>query len=84
MGSKGLDEELAFVKQTTGQDAAAILTAAVRRGVRSLYRDALTGAYLQGRATRETLLREFGPEVADRVDREQKAIEEDIAWGLSG
>ena len=84
MSTKGLQEELAFVKQTTGQDEASILGAAVRRGMRSLYREALTVAYLERRTSRDILLREFGPEYTDRVDRERKAIDEDIAWGTSG
>ena len=84
MKPKGLDEELSFVKRTTGQDDAAILSVAVRRGVHSLYRDALATAYLKGGIGREDLLREFGPEFTDRVDREKKAIDEDIEWGLSG
>ena len=84
MAAKGLEEELAFVKKATGHDDATILSAAVRRGVRSLYREALTGAYLEGRVTREIVMREFGPEFADRVDRERKVVEEDIAWGVSG
>lgn len=84
MKAKGLDEELAFVKRTTGQDDAAILSVAVRRGVHALYRDARATAYLKGDIGREDLLREFGPEFTDRLDREKKAIDDDIAWGLAG
>ncbi len=84
MKAKSLDEQLAFVKRATGQDDAAILSVAVRRGVHALYRDALATAYLQGGLGREDLLREVGPEFADRLDREKKAIDEDLEWGLSG
>lgn len=84
MKAKGLDEQLAFVKRTTGQDDAALLSVAVRRGVHSLYRDARATAYLEGGIAREDLLREFGPEFTDRLDREKRAVDEDIAWGLSG
>jgi hypothetical protein len=84
MPQRELQEELAFVKQVTGQDDASILGAAVRRGVHSMYREALALSYLQGRIAREVLVQECGPEYVDRVDRERKAIDEDVAWGTSG
>ena len=84
MASKELQDELAFVKQSTGQDEATILGAAVRRGVHSMYREALTLSYLEGRTSRAAFAQECGPEYVDRVDRERKTIDEDVAWGTSG
>jgi hypothetical protein len=84
MRDKTLAEHLDFLVEQEGQDEATVLARALRTGVEVLYQEALIEAYLLGKVTRETLLREIGQERLQELEDQRDAIRRDIEWGLRG
>jgi len=64
------------------EDEATVLAQAVREGVHALYREALIEAYLLGQVSRETVLKELGPEQLEEIEYQRDALRRDVAWGL--
>jgi hypothetical protein len=77
-----LVDELAFVVQRSRADESTVLAQAVREGIRVLYRQTLTEAYLLGQVPRDRVLKELGPESVDEIDYQRDALKRDFAWGL--
>jgi hypothetical protein len=75
-------EQLAFVQRYRRQDEVTVLAQAVRKGIRILYRETLLEAYLLGKAPREQVLAELGPEALADVEAQRDALKSDVAWGF--
>jgi hypothetical protein len=78
----GLTQQLAFVVARRREDEATVLAQAVREGIRTLYREVLIEAYLLGRVSRETVLKELGAEQLEEIEYQRDALQRDVAWGL--
>jgi hypothetical protein len=78
----GLTQQLAFVMAQRCEDEATILAQAVREGIHTLYREVLIEAYLLGRVSRETVLKELGPEQLEEIEYQRDALQRDMTWGL--
>ncbi len=50
------------------EDEATVLAQAVREGIHTLYCEVLIEAYLLGRVSRETVLKELGPEQLEEIE----------------
>lgn len=84
MRDKALTNHLEFLVTQRGEDEAAVLAQALRTGIETLYEEALTEAYLLGKVSRETVLKELGPERLDSIEYQRDAFRRDIEWGLKG
>ena len=82
MNETGLTQQLTFVMAHRREDEATVLAQAVREGVHTLYREALIEAYLLGQVSRETVLKELGPEQLEEIEYQRDALRRDVAWGL--
>jgi hypothetical protein len=82
LNETGLTQQLAFVMAQRHQDEATVLAQAVREGVHTLYREALIEAYLLERVSRETILKELGPQQLGEIEYQRDALRRDVAWGL--
>jgi hypothetical protein len=78
----GLTQQLAFVMAQRREDEATILAQAVREGIHTLHREVLIEAYLLGRVSRETVLKELGPEQLKEIEYQRDALQRDAAWGM--
>jgi hypothetical protein len=81
MAEQTLTEHLKFLVTERGEDEATVIARALRTGVESLYREALIEAYLLGRASRETVLRDLGLRELEAVELQRDALRRDVAWG---
>jgi transcription initiation factor IIE alpha subunit len=79
-----LTEHLKFLVTQKGQDEATVLAQALRMGVETLYQEALTEAFLMGKVSHETALRELGPDRLAEVEYQRDALQRDVEWGLKG
>ena len=82
MSETGLTQQLAFVMAQRHEDEATVLAQAVREGIHTLYREVLIEAYLLGRVSRETVLKELGAEQLEEIEYQRDALQRDVAWGL--
>ena len=82
MSETGLTQKLAFVVARRHEDEATVLAQAVREGIHTLYREVLIEAYLLGRVSRETVLKELGPEQLEEIEYQRDALQRDVAWGM--
>ncbi len=82
MNETALTQQLQFVMSQRHQDEATVLGEAVREGIQSLYRESLVEAYLLGKASRETLLKELGSQQLEEIEYQRDALKRDFAWGL--
>ncbi len=76
-----LANEIAFLVAHQNVDETTILARAMRKGVKVLYHDALTEAYLLGKISRDTILDELGPKVLEDIDLQRDALKRDVEWG---
>ena len=79
MTEAALSRELAFVAAHRQIDETTVLAQAVREGIRTLYRDTLIEAYLTGSISRDTVLKELGPETLEEVEYQRDALKHDVA-----
>jgi hypothetical protein len=84
MHENALTEHLKFLVAQKGQDEATVLAQALRMGVEALYQEALIEAFLLGKVSRETALRELGPDRLAEVEYQRDALQRDVEWGLKG
>lgn len=84
MHENALTEHLKFLVNQKGQDEATVLAQALRMGVETLYQEALIEGFLLGEVSRETALRELGPERLSEVEYQRDALKRDVEWGLKG
>jgi hypothetical protein len=84
MHDKTLTEHLDFLIAQGGQDEATVLAQALRAGVEAMYQEALVEAYLLGKVTRETALRDLGAERLAEIEYQRDALRRDVEWGLKG
>lgn len=84
MQDKTLAAHLDFLVTQKGEDEATVLAQALRKGVETLYQEALTEAFLMGEIPRETALRELGPDRLIEIEYQRDALQRDIEWGLKG
>jgi hypothetical protein len=81
MTDRTLTEHLGFLVAEKGEDEAIVIARALRTGIEALYREALIEAYLLGRVSRETILRDLGPRALDEIDLQRDALRRDVEWG---
>lgn len=76
-------QELAFLKQQTGQDEATLFGSALLLGINLLYRQTVEQAFIEGKMPREEALKILGHERLAEIEYAQRALTEDInqAWG---
>jgi hypothetical protein len=84
MKDRTLAAHLDFLVLERGEDEATILAEALRAGIETLYRDALTEGFLLGRIPREQLLQEIGPDGLAEIELQRDALRRDVEWGLRG
>ena len=84
MHENALTEHLKFLVAQKGQDEATVLAQALRMGVEALSQEALIEAFLLGKVSRETALRELGPDRLAEVEYQRDALQRDVEWGLKG
>jgi transcription initiation factor IIE alpha subunit len=84
MRDKALTNYLEFLVTQSGEDEAAVLAQALRTGIETLYEEALTEAYLLGNVSRETVLKELGPDRLASIEYQRDAFRHDVEWGLKG
>jgi hypothetical protein len=84
MRDKTLTEHLDFLIAQGGQDEAIVLAQALRAGVEAMYQEALAEAYLLGKVTRDTALRDLGAERLAEIEHQRGVLRRDVEWGLKG
>jgi hypothetical protein len=78
-----LTEQLTFIAAQRHQDEATVLADAVRAGVQTLYRQVLVEGFLAGTVQPEIVVRELGEEAFQAIERQRRALESDVRWGLT-
>jgi hypothetical protein len=63
-------------------DPSQVLTEALRAGMNQVYLEAVLGAHLAGRISREDATHRVGPDSIARAEEERQAVREDVRWGL--
>ncbi len=76
--------ELEFIIQETGEDEVTVLAQAFREGLKHLYRQKVTGAFIEGKLSREEAVRILGLDTVEELEYQKDAIRRDIQWGLRG
>jgi len=84
MRDKTLTEHLDFLITQGGQDEATVLAQALRAGVEAMYQEALVEAFLLGKVSRETALRDLGAERLAEIEYQRDVLRRDVEWGLKG
>lgn len=84
MHNKKLSAHLDFLISRKGEDEVTVLAQALRKGVETLYQEALTEAFLMGEVPREAALQELGPDRLTEIEYQRDALKRDVEWGLKG
>ncbi|HEV2851834.1 MAG TPA: hypothetical protein VHC97_03430 [Thermoanaerobaculia bacterium] len=84
MQDKKLAARLDFLVSQKGEDEATVLAQALRKGVETLYEEALAEAFLMGEVPRETALRELGHDRLAEIEYQRDVLKRDVEWGLKG
>ncbi|MBU4273260.1 MAG: hypothetical protein KKE86_03755 [Planctomycetes bacterium] len=67
----------------TRKPEAEVLALAVEAGVRQLWREHVLGQYLRGEISRQQAAETVGMDWVDMAERQRRAMEEDLEWGLA-
>jgi len=78
-----ITQELAFLKQQTGQAETTILAQALQLGLNLLYRQTIEQLWIDGLIKRATALEVLGEARLLELEYAQKALLADIEWGLA-
>lgn len=54
----------------------------LERGTEDLWRDVVLTMYFEGELEREEAVERVGRTTVERAERERKAVEEEVGWGL--
>lgn len=84
MKDRKLAEHLEFLVSRHGLDEATVLAQALRKGIDSLYEDALVEEFLLGRVGRDTVLQELGSERLAEIEYQRDTLRREVGWGLKG
>lgn len=82
--SEKLLERLEFLVACRGEDEAAVLAQALRKGIDVLYEEVLVEEFLLGRVARETVLRALGPDRLDEIEYQRDVQQKEVGWGQMG
>lgn len=74
--------ELQGLSDEMGVSEEEMIAMAVRSGLRQLRRERILAAYMQGDLSREDAVEQVGIDWVEMADRQQQAVEEDLAWAL--
>jgi len=77
---------ISFLEQLvrdTGKAEAEVVAMAVESGVRQLWRERVLDRYLRGEISRQQAAETVGMDWVDMADRQRRAMEEDVEWGLA-
>ncbi len=74
-------DEVVRLKRT---EAGAVLSEALRDGLKQLYVDAVIEAHLRGEFTRAQAVERVGESTIAPAEQEWHAVRDDVAWGLRG
>lgn len=83
MKNIALGEQLTFIITQRGINESAILAQAVSKGMRLLYQEAMTEAYLLGTISRTQALKTLGTDTLEEIEYQRDALKRDVEWGLS-
>lgn len=72
----------ALTKQTHKSESE-VMALALEAGLRELWRDHLLGQYLRGEMSRSEAIQAIGIDWVELAERQQKAVAQDLAWGLN-
>jgi hypothetical protein len=75
-------ERLDYLVERSGRNETDVLAQALQAGLRELYREELTSAYLKGEIGREQLIEEMGEARVREIERTKHYIDQDVAWAL--
>jgi hypothetical protein len=79
-----LSEHLEFLVSRSGEDEAAVLAQALRKGIDALYEEVLIEEFLLGRVARDAVLQALGPERLDEIEYQRNVLQREVGWGLKG
>jgi hypothetical protein len=69
--------------QETQQSEAAVMTLAIRSGLRQLWRENVLSRFLKGQITRDVAVEAVGIDWVELAERQHTAVLEDLEWALS-
>lgn len=73
---------LTSLARDTGIPEPELIARALATGVRQLWRERLLGQYLQGTMDRASAIEAVGIDWVELAERQQRAMQEDVTWGL--
>ena len=71
----------ALVRETHKSETE-VLSLAFQTGLRHLWREHVLGRYLKGEISRSEAIEAVGIDWVELAERQQKAMQEDLVWGL--
>lgn len=74
-------EELARLRH---EAPAEVIAEAIQIGVSKLYMESVLAKYLKKRLSRSKAIHLAGLEAVELAEKQNKAVQQDISWGLSG
>lgn len=77
-------DQIGTLAQETRMDHEALLSMAIRVGVRQLWRERILGRYLKGQIGRDEAIAGVGIDWVQLAERQHKATLEDLDWALQG
>jgi hypothetical protein len=86
LGAEFMASTISFLEQLvrdTGKPEAEVVAMAVESGVRQLWRERVLDRYLRGEISRQQAAETVGMDWVDMADRQRRAMEEDVEWGLA-
>jgi hypothetical protein len=81
MPDRTLTEHLDFLVAERGEDEATVIALALQSGIEALYREALTEAFLLGKVSKETALKDLGTAELREIELQRDALRRDVEWG---
>lgn len=75
-------DKLSFLVEHTHQDEPSVLANALRIGINALYRDAVEGAYIEGRVGIDLAMDVLGAQRVKDIDDAREALNKDVERGL--
>lgn len=76
--------ELETLAKERKEDVTTIIARAVRIGIEKIRQETVLEKYLKKLITREEAIKLVGLEAVTLAERQMKAVQEDVEWGLHG
>lgn len=76
--------ELETLAKERKEDVTTIIARAVRIGIEKIRQETVLEKYLKKMITREEAIKIVGLEAVTLAERQMKAVQEDVEWGLHG